>query len=497
MNFVTYLFEKSRYLEKSFIEGDHGTVSYAEFVRNLEHLSSGISHRYGSRKKFLLMADNTPFFIYSYFAIIDSGNIAVLVDTKTGNTDLQQILATCSPFGAFVQDTYCKNFEGSAFHILDETGIHEIQHEPCRVSSPPDVNADDIAVIIFTSGSTGTKKGVMLTHKNLVTNTQSILDYLKLTESDRIGALLPFFYCYGASLLHTHARVGGSIVLNQQPFLGSVIGDIDHYQCTGFAGVPSTYQILINKTPFLKEKFPTLRYFTQAGGQLPNKFIKMLSEHFPDKQVFIMYGATEATARLSYLPPEFLTTKMGSIGKGIPGVTLAVLNEQGLPVKPSEIGEITAQGDNIMKGYYHDPEGTAAVLKNGRLYTGDLATVDDDGFIYVVGRSKNVIKSGGFRISPHEIEKEILSFEKVKGCVVMGVPHEIMGEAIVAGILVSDTADVHDLRREILTHCNQRLPSYKVPKKIIILDEFPLNSSNKVDLIRLKDIILISEKSEK
>ena len=497
MNFVNYLFEKSRYLEKSFLLGDHGTFSYAEFVRNLENLSSGISDRYGSRKKFLLMADNTPFFIISYFAIIDSGNIAILVDTKMSKTDLQQILDTSSPYGAFVQDKYRKNFEGSALPILDETSIHEIQNEPCLLSPSPDVNADDIAVIIFTSGSTGTKKGVMLTHKNLVTNTQSILDYLKLTETDRIGALLPFFYCYGASLLHTHTHVGGSIVLNQQPFLGSVIKDIDNYQCTGFAGVPSTYQILMNKTPFLKEKFPTLRYFTQAGGQLPNRYIKMLSENFPDKQVFIMYGATEATARLSYLPPEFLMIKMGSIGKGIPGVTLAVLNEQGLPVKPSEIGEITAQGDNIMKGYYNDPEGTAEVLKNGWLYTGDLATVDDDGFIYVVGRSKNIIKSGGFRISPHEIEKEILSFEKVKGCVVMGIPHEIMGEAIVAGILVSDTVDFNDLRREILTHCYQRLPSYKVPKKIIILDEFPLNSSDKVDLIRLKEIILTSEKSEK
>jgi long-chain acyl-CoA synthetase len=497
MNFVHYLFEKSRYLEKSFIVDDRESCSFPEFVKNLEKVSSAISDQYGSRKKFLLVADNTPFFVISYFSILSSGNIAVLVDTKINRTDLQQILDTCSPSGVFVQDKYRTLFEGSEFSLHDETSIQEIQNETFLINPPSNVDEDDIAVIIYTSGSTGTKKGVMLTHKNLVANTESILGYLKLTASDRIGALLPLFYCYGASLLHTHTRVGGSIVLNQQPFLGSVIADINDYQCTGFAGVPSTYQILINKTSFLKEKFPTLRYLTQAGGQLPNKYIKMLSENFADKQVFIMYGATEATARLSYLPPAFLTTKMGSIGKGIPGVTLAVLNEQGLPVKPSEIGEITAKGDNIMKGYYQDPEGTAAVLKNGWLYTGDLATVDEDGFIYVVGRSKNVIKSGGYRISPHEIEKVILSFEKVKGCVVIGIPHEIMGEAIVAVILGSDTAGTHDLKREIHTLCNQQLPSYKVPKKIIFVDEFPLNSSNKVDLIRLKEIILSSEKSGK
>jgi acyl-CoA synthetase (AMP-forming)/AMP-acid ligase II len=181
---------------------------------------------------------------------------------------------------------------------------------------------------------------------------------------------------------------------------------------------------------------------------------------------------------------------MGSIGKGIPGVTLAVLNHNMQAVKPSEIGEIVAMGDNIMKGYYNDPEGTEAVLKNGWLYTGDLATVDDEGFIYVVGRSKNIIKSGGYRISPNEIENEILSFEKFGGCVVFGIPDEIMGEAVVAVIQTPNTVDHHDLRREIAAHCNKKLPSYKVPKKIFFIDEFPLNSSNKLDLAALKEIVL-------
>jgi len=494
MNFVSYLFEKSRYLEKLFISGDHGTFTYTEFIRKLENLSSVINDRYGSRKKFLLMADNTPFFIASYLSIIYSGNTAVLVESRMSKTDLTHIIDTSSLCGAFIQDKYCKNFEGSKFDIINETIMNEIQDENFFLNPRPVMHEDDIAVIIYTSGSTGTKKGVMLTHKNLIANTRSIIDYLKRTESDRICVVLPFFYCYGASLLHTHIRVGGSIVLSQKPFLGSAIKDIDIYQCTGFAGVPSTYQILINKTAFLSEKFPSLRYFTQAGGQLPNKYITILSEHFPEKKFYVMYGATEATARLSYLPPECLKAKMGSIGKGIPGVTLAVLNEKGLPVKPSETGEIAAKGDNIMLGYFNDPEGTKAVLRNGWLYTGDLATIDDDGFIYVVGRSKNIIKSGGYRISPNEIENEILSLEKVHGCVIIGIPDEIMGEAIVAVIPSSNTMDNNDLRKEILTHCNQRLPSYKVPKKIIFVDEYPLNSSNKMDLTRLKEIVLALEK---
>jgi acyl-CoA synthetase (AMP-forming)/AMP-acid ligase II len=489
MNFVSYLLERPRDREKLFILGDHGTLSYAELVQKVTDVTSVLFNRYGSRKKILLMADNTPFFIVCYLSIIHSGNTAVLVETRISRTDITQIIDSSSLSGALVQDKYCPYFDDIPFDIIHESVFKESGDKEFSLH-PPDVQGDDIAVIIFTSGSTGTKKGVMLTHKNLIANTSSIIEYLGLNETDRMCVVLPFFYCYGASLLHTHLRAGGSIVLNQKPFLSSILNDIDSYQCTGFAGVPSTYQILINKTRFLEQKFPSLRYFTQAGGQLPNRYIKLITDHFPGKKVYIMYGATEATARLSYLPPELVTTRMGSIGRGIPGVTLAVLNHDMQAVKPSEIGEIAAKGDNIMKGYYNDPEGTDAVLKNGWLFTGDLATVDDDGFIYIVGRSKNIIKSGGYRISPHEIENEILSFEKFSGCVVFGIPDEIMGEAVVAVIQTPDSVDHHELYREIITHCNKKLPSYKVPKKIFFIEEFPLNSSNKLDLAALKEIVL-------
>jgi long-chain acyl-CoA synthetase len=489
MNFVRYLLERNRTQKKEFILGDHGTLSYPDLVLKVESLSAVLRNRYGSGKKILVMSDNNPFFIIGYLSIMYSGNTAVLVETRISKADLGGIAETSSLSAALVQNKYRHYFEDLTLDIINEEILKERGYT--KTFSPlPDVQDDDTAVIIFTSGSTGTKKGVMLTHKNLIANTGSIIEYLGLDEKDRMCVALPFFYCYGASLLHTHLRAGGSIVLNQKPFLGSIISDINTYQCTGFAGVPSTFQILINKTPFLQQKLPSLRYFTQAGGQLPNKYIKIIAEHFPDKKLYVMYGATEATARLSYLPPELLCTKMGSIGKGIPGVTLCVINKDMQPVQPSETGEIVAKGDNIMKGYYHDPEGTGEVLRNGWLYTGDLATVDDDGFIYIVGRSKNIIKSGGYRISPNEIENEILTLEKFRGCVVFGIPDETMGEAVVAVIQATGTFNENDLRREVLAHCYQKLPSYKVPKKIFFIDEFPLNSSNKMDMAVLKEIVL-------
>lgn len=198
MNFVSYLLEKNRGQEKLFILGDHGTLTYAEFVRKLKNVSSVLLNQYGSRKKILLMADNTPFFIISYLSIIYSGNTAVLVETRISKTDLTQINETSSLSGALVQAKYCPYFEDSPFDIINETILQEEGDREFFLHPPPDdMQDDDIAVIIFTSGSTGTKKGVMLTHKNLIANTGSIIEYLGLNETDRMCVVLPFFYCYG------------------------------------------------------------------------------------------------------------------------------------------------------------------------------------------------------------------------------------------------------------------------------------------------------------
>lgn len=486
MNFIDYLFEHSKFSTNPFFLESDVMITYDAFYDDVNRISSSLLERYGPSNQMLLVAENSYFFILAYLSIIKSGNTAVLIETRIGEKDFAQIYNQCSFSACFVQKKFLDLFKNTSIDLYTENDLEELSKE--KIESYDLNPSDDVAVIIFTSGSTGIKKGVMLTHKNLIANTESILGYLNLAESDRICVVLPFFYCYGASLLHTHIRKGGSIVLSNKIFLGSTIKEINRYQCTGLSGVPSTFQILINKTNFLKEKFPSLRYITQAGGQLPNKYIQMIVDAFPEKDFYVMYGATEATARLSYLPPHLAREKMGSIGKGIPGVTLNVMNSDGVPVKPGEVGEITAIGDNIMKGYYNDPEGTAVVKRDGRYFTRDLATVDEDGYIYIVGRSQNIIKSGGYRISPNEIEDLIISLEGISGCVVIGLPDDIMGEAVIAVVQTADT-DREIISKKISLLCNATLPSYKVPKEILFVTEYPLNSSNKIDRQQLKAMI--------
>ncbi len=256
-------------------------------------------------------------------------------------------------------------------------------------------------------------------------------------------------------------------------------------ETTGFAGVPSTFTILLRRSVLRTQKFPKLRYVTQAGGAMAPVIQKEVAGVFAPARLFVMYGATEASARLSYLPPDDLPRKWGSIGKAIPNVELFVADESGRPLPPGEEGEIVARGSNIMSGYWNHPEETQRVLRNGLYYTGDLGRTDDEGFLYIIGRSKDMIKIGGNRVSAKEIEDIIYEHSGVVEAAVIGVPDDVLGEAPKA-YLVVNKENRGTILKEMQTFLLGRLAAYKIPKSFEIWDTLPKNEAGKIQKLRLK-----------
>ena len=257
----------------------------------------------------------------------------------------------------------------------------------------------DLAAIIYTSGSTGVPRGVMLSHLNIRSNTESIIEYLHLTSADRVMCVLPFYYVYGLSLLHTHIAVGGSLIVDTRfAFPNVVLKSMQDHQATGFAGVPSTFALLMHRSNLTKMAFPSLRYVTQAGGGMPPARIREWLEKGPRARFYVMYGATEASARLTYLEPEDLERKLGSIGRAIPNVEMLVVNDDEKSRAPGEVGELVARGSNISRGYWNAAEETAERFGPQGYRTGDLGYADAEGFLYLVGRKHDMIKVGAHRV---------------------------------------------------------------------------------------------------
>jgi acyl-CoA synthetase (AMP-forming)/AMP-acid ligase II len=364
---------------------------------------------------------------------------------------------------------------------LVESDLERLVMKEGFFQETPHFDDHRLAEIIYTSGSTGTPKGVMISHGNIKANTTSIIQFLKLTKNDRICVVLPFFYCYGLSLLHTHLRAGGSIVLNNNfIFLGSVIKDLVDQKCTGFAGVPSHFQILLKKSDsFTKTRFPHLRYVTQAGGKLHAVFIEEFVLNFPEIDFYVMYGQTEATARLSYLPPENLKNKMNSIGIPIPGVSFKLVDAEGNAPKPGEEGELLAKGDNIMQGYFKDEMATSEAIVDGWLHTGDIATMDQDGFYSITARKKEIIKVGGKRVSPKEIEAVILSVPEVIDCTISSFDDPLLGEGIRATLVIENGLNSSVIRDRVVQHCSKHLSLYKIPTEFVFEESMQLSTTGK------------------
>jgi len=502
MNAVDYLLPNGVPKDEPALMTLSGDYTHGQVCAAVEHVAGFLVHE-GARKgdRIVLMARNSFFWVAAYLGSMRAGCACVPLAPNIEKLELVSIFQSTSPRFAFVEPGSAAQalfllppdttvvVDDAAHHLASRrvfSFVDLLVERGDRHACYPDIHErSDMAALMFTSGSTSRPRAVMVSHRNIIANTASILDYLGLSRRDRVMAILPFYYCFGASLLHTHLRVGGSLVLDHRfMYPDKVLWRMRSTRCTGFAGVPSHYQILLRSSSLKQMNFPALRWAQQAGGNLPINLLTELRQSPLGVRVYVMYGQTEATARLSYLPPELLDAKAGSIGKGIPGVKLQVLDEHGNAIAPGQTGEIVAEGENITLGYWGDKYENSTSFKDGKLRTGDIATIDEDGFIYVVDRANDFLKCGGIRVSCSRVEEKLLEFPEVVEASVIGVPDQVLGEAVKAFVVPRNGAT--DMDQRLRRFCVERLSPPLVPKEIVIVGSLPKNSAGKVLKSQLK-----------
>jgi acyl-CoA ligase (AMP-forming) (exosortase A-associated) len=372
---------------------------------------------------------------------------------------------------------------------------------PLQATARQPVIDIDMASILYTSGSTGKPKGVVLSHKNMLTGAVSVSTYLENTADDRLLAVLPFSFDYGLSQLTTAFRVGGSVVLLDYLFPRDVVRTVESEQITGLAAVPPVWiQVADLEWPATVSQH--LRYITNSGGRMPRATLDKLRKSLPQTKPFLMYGLTEAF-RGTYLPPDQLDQRPDSMGKAIPNAEIVVVRPDGTPCAPDEPGELVQRGSLVALGYWNDPEKTAERFKplpgqrtelpitELAVWSGDTVRMDQEGFLYFVGRRDEMIKTSGYRVSPTEVEEVIYGSGLVGDAVAFAAPHPTLGEAIVVvasppSASAQSPATAGAGRGEgrtdaLLAYCKQHMPNYMIPARIEWLETLPRNPNGKFD----------------
>jgi acyl-CoA synthetase (AMP-forming)/AMP-acid ligase II len=479
------------------------TITYGDLDR-LANRFGNVLRSAGVRRgdRVVVAVENSVEWAGAYFGALKAGAVAVPLPAGPKSDRLAPAVVDCSPAAAIVDEATVRDIPAdhplrsvaAVFVIGSDSGGAQPWRDAhaalaAQAETAPGVRCidQDLAAIIYTSGSTGEPRGVMLTHRNFLSNARSIVGYLGLTASDRVISVLPFYYVYGLSLLHTHIFVGGSVLIeNRSAFPNIVLDSMQRHGVTGFAGVPSTFAFLLARSSLESFEFPALRYVTQAGGNMPAAQIQEWLRRGPRVPFFVMYGATEAAARLTYLDPQDLPSRIGSIGRPVPNVQIVVAREDGLAADIGDVGELVARGSNIAQGYWNNAAETREKFTTLGYRTGDLGYRDESGYLYLVGRRHDMLKVGAHRVGAKEIEDVLYQHPAVLEAAVVAAPHELLGEVPVAFVAVRP--EVRTRIEELASFCSARLPVHKVPRQFVLEAELPkIPDVGKIDKRKLRD----------
>jgi acyl-CoA synthetase (AMP-forming)/AMP-acid ligase II len=437
--------------------------------------------------------ENSAAYVEAFYGALAARAIAVPLSAQAPLPELTRALAHSGARGIVIARTHA-DFAGIAARAAN--GLVVAAVGAGENTNPAVLNWEDgllaaasiepiapeaaaAAAILYTSGTTGAPKGVTLSHGNLAANTRAILRYLRIGPDDAGLCVLPFHYAYGNSVLHTHLAAGARLVLeNNLAYPHRIVECLGAEAITGMFGVPSTWTLLLARTRLHAADLRALRYVTVAGGALPGEGLASLRRALPNARVFVMYGQTEVTARITWLPPERLDDKAGTAGIPVQGMQVEIRDEAGRTLASGEHGEIWTRGSSVMLGYWNNAEATAAALKDGWLRTGDMGHLDAEGFLTIAGRRSDMIKVGSHRVHPSEIEEVILQLDGAAEVAVTGAPDAVLGQVVKAVVVTRAGAALSG--RAVQAHCRARLAPHKVPRVVEFVERLPRTASGKV-----------------
>jgi amino acid adenylation domain-containing protein len=477
-------------------------MTYGELEANSNALAHALRKRGVQRgDRVVVFADNIPETAVAFFGVLKADAVVSLVNPLTKSDKLAYLLKDCRASALIVEGHLAgvaRPAAESSRHLravlavgaMDGAGLpgfarwdDALAKEP-RDAPPERRGIDvDLAALIYTSGSTGDPKGVMLTHRNMLTAAASISAYLGLREDDVVLDVLPLAFDYGLYQLIMSAKVGARLVLERSfTFPAQVLQAVVEEGVTFFPGVPTIFAVMA-EMDLSKWDLSKVRAVTNTAAALHRSHIQALKRIFSKARIFSMYGLTECK-RVSYVPPEELDRKIDSVGIPIPNTEVWIVDDAGQRLPPGSVGQLVVRGATVMRGYWEKPEETAKKLKAGPLrgeevlFTGDLCRMDEEGYLYFVGRMDDIIKSRGEKVAPKEVEAALLSVRGVREAAVIGVPDEILGQAVKAFVVLQDGAVLtsKDLQRE----CQARLENFMVPKHVEIVDALPRTDTGKI-----------------
>ena len=431
---------------------------------------------------------NSIDYVVAYFGVLFAGKTIVPIQPQLTINEIISVLKYCeidliitnSCFKKKIEQLVSKKIYNFKVYYLDSSLYQSYEYISfIQKSEMPKKNKyyNDIAIMLNTSGTMSNPKRVMLSHYNIISNIESNIKSLNLTKDETTLITLPMYfgYCNTAQFL-THIYLGAKIVIIDSPFLPQAcFKAIEEKKVTNTTLVPTTLLSLLFFEQYDLYNYESLNFICFGGGFVPVDKLKKIIEKFPNISFCQTYGLTECSPRVTLLESKYSLSKIGSVGKPIPNVKVKIQT-----IVDDKLGEILVAGPNIMKGYYKNKPATLRTIKKGWLHTGDLGYLDDDGFLYLTGRIKNIIISGGINIYPEEIEEVILNMEGIKDVVVYGIKHDFLGEVPCAKIVLLND---HITVAEIKKHCCENLTTYKIPKQYEFVKKIEKTYSGKLKRI--------------